>query len=106
MRNLHLFLTGTSASQKKVEISQNFVAFSEYMNFKKIEPFQYRNTEKKEVKMCNLSHCAKQMVSQQKAWFPLGKRTYCNPFFIAMENVCFKCLLKCSPCPFILIIVP
>ena len=24
LRNLHLFLTGTSASQKKVEISQNF----------------------------------------------------------------------------------
>ena len=24
LQNLHLFLTGTSASQKKVEISQNF----------------------------------------------------------------------------------
>ena len=24
LRNLHLFLTGTSTSQKKVEISQNF----------------------------------------------------------------------------------
>ena len=29
------FLTGTSASQKKVEISHFFVAFSEYMNFNK-----------------------------------------------------------------------
>ena len=35
LRNLHLFLTVTSTSQKKVEISQNFVAFSEYMNFKR-----------------------------------------------------------------------
>ena len=34
LRNLHLFLTDTTYSQKKVEISQNFVAFSDYMNFK------------------------------------------------------------------------
>ena len=33
MRNLQLILTGTTYSQNKVEISQNFVAFSEYMNF-------------------------------------------------------------------------
>ena len=31
-----LLLTGTTQDKSKVEISQNFVAFSEYMNFKKI----------------------------------------------------------------------
>ena len=31
--NLHLTFVLCSASQKKVKISQNFVAFSEYMNF-------------------------------------------------------------------------
>ena len=31
--NLHLILTVCSTSQNKVETSQNFVAFSEYMNF-------------------------------------------------------------------------
>ena len=30
-----LLLTGTTLDKSKVEISQNFVAFSEYMNFKK-----------------------------------------------------------------------
>ena len=29
-----LFLTGTTWDKSKVKISQNFVAFSEYMNFK------------------------------------------------------------------------
>ena len=34
LRNLHLTFVLCSASQSKVEISQNFLAFSEYMNFK------------------------------------------------------------------------
>ena len=33
MRNLTLLLTGTTQDKSKVKISQNFVAFSEYMNF-------------------------------------------------------------------------
>ena len=35
-----LFLTGSSTNQKKVEISQNFVAFSEYMNFNILDKIQ------------------------------------------------------------------
>ena len=33
LRNPHLFLTGTTYSQKKWRFRKNFVAFSEYMNF-------------------------------------------------------------------------
>ena len=34
LQNLHLILTVSSAIKNKVEISQTFVASSEYMNFK------------------------------------------------------------------------
>ena len=33
LQNLHLTLTGTTKDKSKVKISQNFVAFSEYINF-------------------------------------------------------------------------
>ena len=35
MRNLHLILSYVLSVKSKVEISQNFVTFSEYMNFTK-----------------------------------------------------------------------
>ena len=38
MRNLHLILTVCTVVKSKVEISQNFVAFSEYMNFNAAHP--------------------------------------------------------------------
>ena len=37
LQNLHLTLDGTTWDKSKVEISQNFVAFSEYMNFTTIQ---------------------------------------------------------------------
>ena len=36
MRNIHLILTTVHSVKSKVEISHNFVAFSEYMNFKNL----------------------------------------------------------------------
>ena len=38
LRNLHLFLTGTSISQKRWRFRKVFVAFSEYMNFMQMFP--------------------------------------------------------------------
>ena len=63
MRNLHLTFVLVVPVKSKVEISQNFVAFSEYMNFNKIQLLLKLTKNSKESFWCKMSYFGNQIVS-------------------------------------------